>query len=105
MSNYNNDDLERLSDIFKALSNINRLKIFLRLSSCCEPGSENCGEEEMSLWAGSVGQDMGIAPSTVSHHLKELRRVGLVRMERQGKRVRCWTEPKVAQKVIPFLSL
>ena len=43
----------------------------------------------MSTCAGEIGKDLGIAPSTVSHHLKELRVARLIRMERRGKMVQC----------------
>ena len=102
MSNYSNVQLEEFSEIFKALANPNRLRIFLRLASCCEPGSACCQDDEMQHCAGNVGQDLGLAPSTVSHHLKELRRAGLIRMERQGKRVRCWAEPAIMQNLGDF---
>jgi DNA-binding transcriptional ArsR family regulator len=102
MSNYSNEQLEEFSEIFKALANPNRLSIFLRLASCCEPGTACCEDGDMHQCAGDVGQDLGIAPSTVSHHLKELRRAGLIRMERQGKRVRCWTEPAIMQNLGNF---
>jgi DNA-binding transcriptional ArsR family regulator len=102
MSNYNNDQLEEYSEIFKALANPNRLRIFLRLVSCCEPGTDCCEDGDMYQCAGDVGQDLGIAPSTVSHHLKELRRAGLIRMEKQGKRVHCSIEPVIMQNLGDF---
>jgi len=102
MPNYGNEQLEEFSEIFKALANPNRLRIFLRLASCCEPGTVCCEDDDMQQCAGDVGQDLGIAPSTVSHHLKELRRAGLIRMERLGKRVRCWTESAVMQNLGDF---
>lgn len=95
MSKYNDEQLGKFSDIFKALGNPNRLRIFLRLASCCEPGTACCEDDDMQQCAGNVGQDLGISPSTVSHHLKELRRAGLIRMERRGKRVHCWAEPAI----------
>lgn len=102
MSNYSKDQLEELSEIFKALANPHRLSIFLRLASCCEPGTACCEDGDMQQCAGDVGRGLGLAPSTVSHHLKELRRAGLIKMERQGKRVRCWTEPAIMQNLGDF---
>ncbi len=104
MSKYEKEKLEEYSEIFKALANLNRLQIFMRLAACCEPGVACCAEDEMQRCAGNVGEDLGLAPSTVSHHLKELRRAGLIRMERQGKRVLCWAEPEVIQDLTDFLS-
>ena len=46
-----------------------------------------------------------MAPSTLSHHLKELRIAGLLRMEKQGKYVDCWVEPDVLIKLSRFFQL
>lgn len=37
------------------------------------------------LPAGSVSEALGIAPATLSFHLKELKGAGLVRVEREGR--------------------
>ena len=61
----------------------------MRLVSYCVPEGFCSVEGDMSTCAGEIGKDLGIAPSTVSHHLKELRVAGLIRMERRGKMVEC----------------
>ena len=68
------DKLEQYADMFKALSNYNRLRIFLHTLGCYPPG-ETCVAEAGDISAGlrAMAQDLGLAPSTVSHHLKELR--------------------------------
>lgn len=38
--------------------------------------------------AGEVAEALGIAPATLSFHLKELRNAGLVVAERQGRSIR-----------------
>jgi SAM-dependent methyltransferase len=43
---------------------------------------------------GELGQDLGIVGSTISHHIKELRRAGLIRRERQGQKIVCWIDPQ-----------
>jgi ArsR family transcriptional regulator len=98
MSNYRFKDIEKYSEMFKALSNPNRLRIFMRLITCCQPGtitsiSSNSGEEGCAC-VGELGQDLGIVPSTISHHIKELRRAGLIRMERRGQKMECWVDPE-----------
>ena len=87
MSNTQTVDTAHLAEIFKALSNPHRLRIFMRLVSCCAPEGSCCAESDMNTCAGEIGKDLGIAPSTVSHHLKELRVAGLIRTERRGKTV------------------
>lgn len=98
MSNYRLKDIEKYADMFKALSNPNRLRIFMRLITCCQPGTvtsfnSNSGEEGCAC-VGELGQDLGIVASTISHHIKELRRAGLIRMERRGQKIECWIDPE-----------
>lgn len=42
--------------------------------------------------------------STFSHHIKELRRVGLIRVERAGKNRWCHIEPTAFQVLLPFVT-
>ncbi|MCG7871625.1 MAG: metalloregulator ArsR/SmtB family transcription factor [Candidatus Thiodiazotropha lotti] len=90
--------------MFKALGNSHRLLIFKRLSSCCQPGTRCDLEQAISFSVGELGEGLGIAPSTLSHHLKELHRAGLIEMERQGKRVVCWIEPETLTSLGAFFS-
>jgi ArsR family transcriptional regulator, arsenate/arsenite/antimonite-responsive transcriptional repressor len=77
-------DMETLAEAFKALSNKNRLSIFEQIRS-------GCGEARLSgdnrLAVCAVASAVCIAPSTISHHIKELRRAHLVRCERQGQSI------------------
>ena len=91
MSNYKT--IEHQADMFKALSNTHRLTLFNRLLKCCEPGTKCSTDEAVKFCVGDLGEGLDIAPSTLSHHLKELNRVGLVQMERRGKNVDCWIDP------------
>ena len=104
MSNSRNQDLEWYAQVFRALSNPNRLRLFLRLASCCAPGMRCCADSEASACVGELGEDLGIAPSTVSHHIRELRQAGLIRMQRQGKHVECWIEPAALRKLEEFFK-
>ena len=79
--------------MFKALSNPHRLQIFNILTGCCEPGSICSIEEMTSCCVGDLSQQLNIASSTLSHHLKELNRAGLVDMKRDGKQIFCSINP------------
>ncbi len=103
MSNHKKDEVHRFAEIFKALSNPNRLHIFLRLVSCCPPGTK-CITDAVGQCVGDVGRDLEIDPSTVSHHLKELRRSGLIRMERRGKRIICWVDREMVLGLTDLLT-
>jgi ArsR family transcriptional regulator len=108
MSKYRDKDIEEFAEIFKALSNPNRLRIFLRLVSCCAPGTRasmdsNMGFEQCAC-VGELGQDLGIVASTISHHIKELRRAGLIRVERRGQKIECWIDPKTIEALQGFFS-
>jgi len=105
MSNCCNIDLTRLSEMFKALSNPKRLSIFTRLASCCAPGTKcSVDSQEARSCVGELGKDLGIVPSTVSHHIKELHRAGLIRVERNGQNVECWVSPEAVKEVAAFFN-
>ena len=104
MSKYRNNELQRFAEIFGALSNPNRLQIFLRLFSCCAPGTVCSTEAELHKCAGEIGQGLGIAPSTVSHHLKELRQAGLIRVERSGQKAECSIDPETLRDLTDFFA-
>jgi ArsR family transcriptional regulator len=103
MSNSRNNNTEQFSEMFKALSNPHRLKIFMRLVDCCEPGVTcEVDSDEMKACVGQVGKDLGIVPSTVSHHIKELHQAGLIRMERRGQNVDCWIDSEAIRGLAGF---
>ena len=104
MSNTRTHELHRLAEMFKALSNPNRLSVFIRLISCCRPENKVRTDEEVNACVGELGRDLGIAASTVSHHIKELRRAGLIHMERRGQKVECWVNPETLQNLAEFFN-
>ena len=104
MSNYRTIDLAAVSARFKALGHPHRLQIFLKLATCCSPGTACGSEETMSRCVGDLAQELDIAPSTVSHHLKELTHAGLIATERCGREIRCWVEPDVLRELGGFFT-
>ncbi len=79
-----------LVNIMKALANPHRMEMLRSIykegvSVCCETSST--GVERCS-GIGDIAAGIRLAPSTISHHLKELARAGLVSVERHGQSVR-----------------
>ncbi len=83
-----NDDRDMVK-IFKALANRNRLEMLrsiyeVGISGCCEGATS----VERCSCVGDIVQRFNLAPSTISHHLKELSSAGLIEVEREGKFIR-----------------
>lgn len=103
MSNYDSNMQNRV-EIFKALSNEHRLNLFHRLMTCCAPGTKCSADQAARYCVGELGRELDIAPSTLSHHLKELNRAGLIQMERRGKNVECWVDPGILKDISNFFN-
>jgi ArsR family transcriptional regulator len=105
MSNNQTNDLDALAQMFKALSNPQRLRIFLRLATCCVP-SRCCTAniEGIRRCVGDLGENLDLAASTVSHHIKELRRAGLINVERRGQKIECWISEDTLQLLASFFT-
>jgi ArsR family transcriptional regulator len=105
MSNSNTIDTGQTAERLKALSNPNRLRIFVQLIQSCGPGP-GCSADEagMRQCVGDLGRDLGLAPSTVSHHIKELRQAGIVRVERRGQNIHCWIDAEVVRSLTDFFQ-
>lgn len=82
------DELSRHATMLKALSNPYRLKIFLEFARCEIDDGKYCGSDEgLTNCQVEFAEEFGLAPSTVSHHFKELRQAGLIDQHRDGKNI------------------
>ncbi len=104
MSNNKTKYIDDFAEVFKALSNPHRLKIFMRLVSCCRPGTVSLVDEESSAYVGQLGEELEVVKSTVSHHIKELKRVGIIRTERRGQKIACWVDPNIVEALKEFFT-
>lgn len=80
--------MEHNIEVFKALSDINRLKIIDILS---------CGE----LCACDLIEGLGLTQPTISHHMKILKQAGLINSMKKGK----WTIYSLNKKRFEELSV
>lgn len=104
MSNYKTLNTSALAEAFKALSNPNRLEIYQQLLGCCTPGTACSPELITGYCVGELGANVAVAPSTLSHHIKELQRAGLIVTQRKGKNVECFVDPVKVQTLKEFFE-
>jgi ArsR family transcriptional regulator len=102
-------ELSKLSVYFKALSNPQRLKLFLMIynrseaekgkskskKECC-PGIEKAFTTACSC--------LNISRSTISHHFKELQNAGLITCERIGQAFNCKVNYEAVKAVKEFIK-
>ncbi|GAB4452277.1 MAG: hypothetical protein OHK0029_02870 [Armatimonadaceae bacterium] len=113
---------------FKALGEPTRLQIIQFLQACCPPvhapvlpqthSAEIVSAEPNSVLRETPNGLSGASikeicrqvtggdkiSSTFSHHIKELKRAGLIRVEKEGKKRLCRLEPQTLQTLTLFLS-
>jgi ArsR family transcriptional regulator, arsenate/arsenite/antimonite-responsive transcriptional repressor len=104
MSKFLNTDTQELALAFKALSNPNRLQIFMQLLACCPAGTACSISEAQKFCVSDLGKNLDIAPSTLSHHIKELHHAGLLRMQRRGQHIDCWVDPDKVRTLQHFFQ-
>ena len=73
------NEIEKLVEIFKALSDPTRLRL-VKLLNDCQPGVCEGG----ALCVNALAHRLGVTQSAVSQHLRILRQAGLVSGARRG---------------------
>lgn len=84
------DEIGKLAELFKALSDPTRLKLVKLLNGSsseitlkdCTP--ETCTGKGGPLCVNALTNKLGVTQSAVSQHLRVLRQTGIVRGERRG---------------------
>lgn len=69
-----------LSKIMKALSNENRLQLYMEIA---KKGESDFQAQECNI--SDIVKIFGLTPPTISHHLKELTNADLITTEKRGK--------------------
>jgi DNA-binding transcriptional ArsR family regulator len=81
------------ADILAAMGAEPRLRIMRLLLSAHPEG----------LVVGDIQDELGIAPSTLSHHLEKLKNEGLVTVRRQGRFLRYTADIATLEDLVRFL--
>jgi ArsR family transcriptional regulator len=98
-------------DVLKALANKNRLDIFqyLRHEGNADVTPEQGANPPQPLSAKGQGvtelaRVFELSPSTVSEHLKELRRAGLIKAKKNGPWIRCRVNQDMLQQLSSYFA-
>jgi DNA-binding transcriptional ArsR family regulator len=87
------ETIARYADMFTALGTEPRLRI-IRLLLAAHPDG---------LVAGEIQAELGIPPSTLSHHLERLKNEGLVTVRRESTYLRYAANAQALQELVSFL--
>ena len=89
--------LSDLALVFKALSNPNRLAMYLELLRHRERSVKTCALQDLMAL-------LDIGAPTMSHHTKELVNAGLIEVEREGKFMHCRLREPTRQHLARFFA-
>lgn len=98
---YDSMDIKQMAKIFKALSNPNRLELYLKISEAREASFNACGECSIA----DIKSCFNIGAPTVSHHIKELVNATLITTEKRGKFLICKVNTQLTSEVADLLRL
>ncbi len=98
----------QLAKVFKALSNEQRLRIFRLLCEWQEKSPtgevENAYEGVAKCFTRACCS-IGLSPSTISHHFKELQNAGLITIKRSGQSCNCTINATGLEAMRAFLTV
>ncbi len=86
-------EIARFADMFSALGAEPRLRIVRLLLSAHPEG----------LVVGEIGSELGIPPSTLSHHLDKLKNEELVSVQRESTFLRYTANTQALREIVGFL--
>ena len=86
-------DVARYADMLSAMGTEPRLRIVRLLLSAHPDG----------MFVGEIGEELGIANSTLSHHLDKLKNEDLVQVQREGTFLRYTANTQALQELLGFL--
>ena len=94
-------ETKKMAKIFKALSNPNRLELYLQIVKKHETSYKtNC-----ECLISDIAESFNIGAPTISHHLKELTNAELIFTERKGKYLVARVNEEIVNEVNELLKL
>lgn len=87
------EEITRFADMFSAMGTGPRLRIMRALLSAHPDG----------MIVSDIASELGIPPSTLSHHLEKLRNEGLVKFRRDGTYLWYSAHSEALQELLGFL--
>lgn len=97
-------DLHELAQAFKALSNPNRLQMYLELLRQRQTVIDSGERRECSCGLSELMVKLNVGAPTVSHHVKELVNARLIRVERNGKFMTCYLNDDMRIRLEQFFN-
>ena len=94
-------DTKKMAKVFKALSNPNRLELYLKIVE----NQETSYQTNEGCLICDIAESFNIGPPTISHHLKELSNADLIFTERKGKFLVAKVNEKMVDEVNELLKL
>jgi len=94
-------DTNKMAKVFKALSNPNRLELYLKIAESYESSYPN----ESECFVTDIIQSLNIGAPTISHHIKELSNAGLITTEKKGKFLICRVNKELVKEIIKLFNL
>ena len=94
-------ETKRYAKIFKALSNENRLELYLQIVQ----KHEACFEAGCGCFVTEIKESLSIGAPTISHHLKELSNAELIFIGKKGKYLVCTINEDLISEVSNLFNL
>lgn len=92
---------KEMARVFRALSNPNRLELYLQIMKM----QETSYEKDCECLITDIMNRFSIGAPTISHHLKELSDADLITTERRGKFLVARINRSIVDEVCAMLSL
>ena len=96
-------NLKELAKIIKALSNENRLDIYLEILKSSEKSFED--NYPCECFITEIITKFNIGAPTISHHLKELSNAGLIMTEKRGKFLIARINKEVIKEALSIIKM